>query len=87
MINHNFSLENAFQETLHRIDSWINKRSGWIAELIVSQYINISTYRPLSESSSVQLLVELRSSKRGLINIKITIKNIFYGLMLGILIL
>ena len=87
MINHNFSLENAFQETLHRIDSWINERSGWIAELIVSQYINISTYRPLSESSSVQLLVELRSSKRGLINIKITIKNIFYGLMLGILIL
>ena len=87
VINHNFSLENAFQETLHRIDSWINERSGWIAELIVSQYINISTYRPLSESSSVQLLVELRSSKRGLINIKITIKNIFYGLMLGILIL
>ena len=87
MINHNFSLENAFQETLHRIDNWINERSGWIAELIVSQYINISTYRPLSESSSVQLLVELRSSKRGLINIKITIKNIFYGLMLGILIL
>ena len=87
MINHNFSLENAFQETLHRIDNWINERSGWIAELIVSQYINISTYRPLSESSSVQLLVELRSSKRGLIHIKITIKNIFYGLMLGILIL
>ena len=87
MINHNFSLENAFQETLHRIDNWINERSGWIAELIVSQYINISTYRPLSESSSVQLLVELRSPKRGLINIKITIKNIFYGLMLGILIL
>ena len=60
------TLINAFQEILHRIDSWINERSGWIAELIVSQYINISTYIPLSGSSFVQLLVELRSSKKEL---------------------
>ena len=48
MRNHKFSLENAFQEILYRIDNWINKGSGWIVELIESQYINISTYRPLS---------------------------------------
>ena len=48
MRNHKFSLENAFQEILYRIDNWINKGSGWIVELIESQHINISTYRPLS---------------------------------------
>ena len=70
MINHKFSLENTFQEILYRIDNWINKGSGWIIELIESQYINSSTYRPLSESSYMKLPVELRSPRKGLINIK-----------------
>ena len=34
VINHKFSLENAFQEILYRIDNWINEGSGWIVELI-----------------------------------------------------
>ena len=80
--NHKSSLENAFQEILYRNDNWINEGSGWIVELIESQYINISTYRPLSGSSYVKLPAEWRSPKRGLINIK----NIFFGVMLGILI-
>ena len=50
-INHKFSLDNVFQEILYLIDNWINEGSGWIVELIESQYINISTYRPLSGSS------------------------------------
>ena len=70
MINHKFSLENAFQEILYRIDNWINEGSGWIVELIESQYINISTYRPLSGSSYIKLPTELKSPKKGLINIK-----------------
>ena len=70
MIDHKFSLENAFQEILHRIDNWINKGSDWIVELIESQYINVSTYRPLSGSSYIKLPVELKSPKKGLINIK-----------------
>ena len=70
MINHKFSLENAFQEILYMIDNWINKESGWIVELIESQYINISTYRPLSGSSYIKLPVELKSTKKGLMNIK-----------------
>ena len=49
---------------------WINKGSGWIVESIESQYINISTYRPLSGSSYMDLPVELRSPRKGLINIK-----------------
>ena len=50
------------------IDVWINNGSGWIIELIESQYINISTYRPLSGSSYMDLPVELRSPRKGLIN-------------------
>ena len=64
VINHKFSLENAFQEILYRIDNWINEGSGWIVELIESQYISISTYRPLSGSSYVKSPVELRSPKK-----------------------
>ena len=70
VINHKFSLENAFQEILYRIDNWINEGSGWIVKSIESQYINISTYRPLSGSSYVNLPAELRSPRKGLINIK-----------------
>ena len=70
MINHKFSHANAFQKTLYRIDNWVNEGSGWIVELIESQYINISTYRPLSGSSYIKLPVELKSPKKGLINIK-----------------
>ena len=44
--------------------------SGWIVESIESQYINISTYRPLLGSSYISLPVELRNPRKGLINIK-----------------
>ena len=70
VINHRFRLENSFQEILYMIDVWINNGSGWIIELIESQYINISTYRPLSGSSYIDLPVELKSPRKGLINIK-----------------
>ena len=52
------------------IDVWINKGSGWKVESIKFQYINISTYRPLYGSSYMDLSVELRSPRKGLINIK-----------------
>ena len=52
------------------IDVWINNGSGSIIELIESQYINISTYRPLSGSSYMDLPNELRSPRKRLINIK-----------------
>ena len=61
------------------------KDLAWIVELIESQYINVSTYRSLSGSSYVRLPVELRSSKKELINIKNNDENCFYGVMLGIL--
>ena len=70
MISHKFGLDKSFQEILYRIDNWINEGSGWIVETIKSQYINISTYRPLIGSSYVKLPVELRSPKKGPINFK-----------------
>ena len=69
------------------IDNWINEESGWIIESIESQYINISTYRPLSASSYIDLPVELKNKKKGLINIKNKDKNVFCGVMLDMLIL
>ena len=41
VINHKFNLGKPFQEILYRIDNWISEGSGWIVELIESQYINI----------------------------------------------
>ena len=64
VINHRFRLENYFQEILYMIDVWINNGSGWIIELIESQYINTSTYRPLSGSSYMELPVELKVQKK-----------------------
>ena len=52
------------------IDVWINKGSVWNVESIESQYINILTYRSLSGSSYISLPVELKSPRKGLINIK-----------------
>ena len=52
------------------IDVRINNGSGWIFELIKSQYINISTYRPLSASFYMDLPIQLKSPKKGLINIR-----------------
>ena len=60
------------------IDVCINNRSGWIIELIESQYINISTYRPLLGSSYMDLPVESRSPRKGLINIKNKDKKMFF---------
>ena len=70
MINHIFKSESSFQEILYMIDVWVNEGSGWIVESIESQYINISTYRPLSGSFYMDLPVELKSPRKGLINIK-----------------
>ena len=70
VINHRFRLENSFQEILYMIDAWINEGSGWIVESIESQYINISTYKPLLGSSYIDLPIELRNPRKGLINIK-----------------
>ena len=76
VINNRFKLEDSFQETLYLIDAWIKS--------IESQYINFSTYRPLSGSFYMDLPTELRNPKKGLINLKNEDQN---GVLLDILIL
>ena len=49
---------------------WINDGSGWNAALIEFQYINISTYRPLSGRFFINLPVEFGNSKKAVINIE-----------------
>ena len=39
VINHKYSLKNAFQEILYSIDKWINEGSGWIVELSLNTLI------------------------------------------------
>ena len=87
VINHRYKLDKSFQETLYRIDAWINRGSGWIIELIEPKYINISTYRPLAGSFYIDLPIELKHPRKGLINIKNNDQKCFYGTMLDILIL
>ena len=69
------------------IDVQVNKESGWNVESIESQCMNISTYRPLAGTCYIDLPVELKSPRKGLINIKNKDQKCFYGVMLGILIL
>ena len=59
------------------IDNCINEGSGWIMNITESQYINISTCRPLSGSSYIDLRVELKKPRKGLINNKNKDKKCF----------
>ena len=52
------------------IDACSDEGSGWIVESIETQYINISTERPLSGSSYIWLPEELKNPIKGLKNIK-----------------
>ena len=55
LLNYRYKLNKSFQEILYRIDAWINEGSGWIVGSIQSQYINISTYKPLVGCSYIDL--------------------------------
>ena len=52
--------------------------SDWIIESIESQYINISAYKPLGGSSYIDLPIELRSPRKGLISIKNNDQKCFF---------
>ena len=71
VINENFEdgIDKSFEEILYRLDNRINKESGWIIELLNSQYLNIPTYIPFLGSIFIELPKELNNPKKGLINI------------------
>ena len=58
------------QEILNVIDKWVSEGLRWAINHIDSHYINVTTYKPFHGSSYIELPTELRSSKKGLINMK-----------------
>ena len=58
------------QEILDVINKWVSEGSGWVIDRIDSHYINVTKYKPLHGSSYIELPMELRNPKKGLINIK-----------------
>ena len=58
------------QEILNVIDKWVSEGSGWVIGRIDSHYINVTLYKPLNGSRYIELPMELRNSKKGLINMK-----------------
>ena len=55
---------------LTRIAVWLSEGSGWIVEEISNHYINVASYIPLRGNSYLPLPVEIRNSKKGLIDLK-----------------
>ena len=70
VINNKFKLDQSFQEIIYRLDNWVSNGSGWIVEEIISQYLNLSTYLPLSGSTYIKFPKELNHPMKGLINIQ-----------------
>ena len=58
------------QEILDTIDKWVSEGSGWVIERKDGHYINVTLYKPLNDSSYIELPMELRNPKKGSINIK-----------------
>ena len=58
------------QEILNTIDKWVSEGSGWVIDRIDSHYINVTLYKPLNGSSYIELPMDLRNPKKGLIDIK-----------------
>ena len=65
-----FKLDDCFNEITFRLENWISHGSGWIVEEIISQFLNVSSYLPLSGSTYVKLPKELENPMKGLMNIK-----------------
>ena len=65
----NSKLDQSLQQIIYRLKNWISHQSEWIVKEI-SQYLNLSSYLPLSGSTYIKLPAELNHPMKGLINIK-----------------
>ena len=70
VIGDGFKLDECLNEIIYRLESWISHGSEWIVEEIVSQFLNLSSYLPLSGSTYIKLSKELSHPVKGLINIQ-----------------
>ena len=51
VIGEKYYLNDCFNGIIFRLENWISHRSGWIFNSILNQYLNISSYKPLSGSA------------------------------------
>ena len=79
IINSKYMFDKPFQEILYRINHWINEGSGWAIESIDADYVNISTYNPLSANSYTEFPNKLKNLIKALINIKNNDNKCFLG--------
>ena len=70
VVGDRFKLNQCFNEIIYRLENWISHGFGWIVEEIISQYLNLSSYLPLSGSTYIKLPDELKHPMKGLINIQ-----------------
>ena len=77
VIVNKYFLDQCFNEIIFRLENCISHGSGWHADNILNQYVNISSYKPLSGSTYCKLPKELSNSKKGLINIHNNDKKCF----------
>ena len=70
VIGNKYFLDQCFNDIIYRLESWISHGSGWNVEEIVSQYLTLSSYLPLSGSTYSKLPKELDLPMKGLINIQ-----------------
>ena len=77
VIGNKYFLDQCFNEMIFRLENCISHGSGWHADNILNQYVNISSYKPLSGSTYCKLPKELSNSKKGLINIHNNDKKCF----------
>ena len=68
--NNHFKLDDCFSEIIYKLENWISHGFVWIVEEIISQYLNVSSYLPLSGSTYIKLPAEFQHPMKGLINIK-----------------
>ena len=48
VIREKYYLDQCFNEIIFRLENWISHRNRWNVDNILSQYLNISSYKPLS---------------------------------------
>ena len=81
VVSDHYILDYCFNEIIYRLESWISHGSGRIVEEIISQYLNLSSYLPLSGGTYSELPSELKHPMKGLINIKNDDNKCFCGVM------
>ena len=64
------SLPLSQQQILNGIGVWLSEGSSWTISIINEHYIDTVVYEPTKGSSYIPLPVELRNSRKGLVNLK-----------------